>query len=146
MKINEKGEVVLSSNEWKVGNFVIKNEENHIKIVTANAPAKLPLWSIRFRKDMTISSYIILCAEHLSDEKFATRLHNWLAVIFNATCIIPDLEEVFLEEIIAASDKALEKNKHLYMPDVSDEENNEILDELKANIELSEEIDNLGTL
>lgn len=147
MKINDKGEVVLSKNEWRIGNFVIKDEENHVKIVTANAPAKLPLWSIRYRKDAAISAFILLCAEHLHNKNYADRLHNWLSVMYNATSIIPDIEENLLVEINTACDKCFAKTKHFYgVQDLTDEEDAKILAEEREKVELKEDIENIGTV
>lgn len=147
MKINKNGEVILSANEWKVGNFIIKNEENHIKITTANAPTNLPLWGIRYRKDMVISSFILLCVEHLSNKGYSNRLHNWLSVMYNATSVVPDLEEKFLYDVMDASDKAFEKMKHLYNPtSITDEEDAKILEEEREKAEIAEDVDNIGTI
>lgn len=147
MKIKANGEILLSKNEWKCGNFIIKNEENHIKIVTANAPAKLPLWTIRYRKDNSIAAFILLCAEHLSNKSYSDRLHNWLAVIYNATCIIPDVEEQFLIDVNNASDKAFEKCKYFYglTTNLSDEEDAKVLQEEREKYELTEDVKDIGT-
>lgn len=147
MKINKEGQIILSANEWKVGNFIIKNEEHHIKITTANAPVNLPLWSIRYRKDMVISSFILLCVEHLSNKNYSDRLHNWLSVIYNATSVVPDPKENFLIDVMNASDKAFEAMKHLYGPDkVSDEEDAKILEEEKEKAQIKDDIRDIGNI
>lgn len=140
MKINEKGEVKLSKAEYKVGNFIIKDEENHFKVFTANAPIKLPMWSIRYRKDMAISRFIQYCIQNRNDENYIKHLHNWLAVIYNVTAIVPENE--FLVDVNTAATKSFNNNPALYgisSEQLSDEDDKAILDEEREKLQLMSE-------
>lgn len=147
MKINKEGEIKLSKGEYKVGNFIFKDEENHFKIFTANAPIRLPMWSIRYRKDMAIARFIQYCIENLNNENYVKHLHNWLAVMYNVTAIVP--EGVFLTETNEAAIKSLKNNPALYgiSPEqLSDDEDNYILKEEREKVELMDKIDADGEL
>nr|DAN57915.1 MAG TPA: hypothetical protein [Caudoviricetes sp.] len=140
MKINKEGEIKLSKGEYKVGNFIIKDEENHFKIFTANAPIRLPVWSIRYRKDMAIARFIQYCIENLNNENYVKHLHNWLAVMYNVTAIVP--EGVFLTEANEAAIKSLKNNPTLYGingKQLSNEEDNTVLEEEKEKSVIMDE-------
>ncbi len=142
MKINKKGEIKLSKNEHKVVNFIIKEEDTFFKIFTANAPADMPMWSIRFRKDMFVARFIRQCLDNYNDENYIRILHNWLAVIYNATCVVPEYE--FLKEINDSATKSVRSHPALYglRPEqLSNEEDNDILEEEKEKVELIDKID-----
>lgn len=141
MKINKDGEIKLSKGEHKVGNFIIKDEENHFKVFTANAPIRLPMWSIRYRKDMVVARFIQTCLDN-NDEDYIRLLHNWLVVIYNTTGIVPEYE--YLKEVNDAAEKSLHNHPELYgirSEQLSEEENNAIIEYEKEKTEF---ISNVG--
>lgn len=136
MKINADNTLKLARNERRVGNFVIKDEENHIKVMDIGS-----LFTHRVSKGTPIGTYLKLAYDDLSKGGKGIGLGNWIAVIFSAFSTVPDLE--FLTSLYDASKACIERHPEVYgypkeVP--TDEEDARALEEVKGMTEFEEKV------
>lgn len=136
MKINADNTLKLARNERRVGNFVIKDEENHIKVMDIGS-----LFTHRVSKGTPIGTYLKLAYDDLAKGGKGIGLGNWIAVIFSAFSTVPDLE--FLTNIYDASKACIERHPEVYgypKERVSDEEDARIIEEERELKEFEEKV------
>lgn len=139
MKImNDK--IKLGAGEKRIGNFVVKDETTHMKVMDINQ-----VFTHRADKRTPVGLFLSQCYETLgTDESTGKGLGNWLAVIFTAFSVVPDVE--FLEETMKASEACMKRHPEAYgLPkqDISDEEDAEVIKEEREMAEFEEEVKNL---
>lgn len=137
MKI-KNGKIKLEPGEKRIGNFVIKDEKEHMKLFDINQ-----VFTHRARKDVPIGMFLEDAYKTLDDEKVKNGLGNWIAVIFTAFSVVPDMK--FLEEVYAASEACMKRQPEAYgmTPDGTDAENDEAAKEVKEMMEFEQEVKNL---
>ena len=136
MKINADNTLKLARNERRVGNFVIKDEENHIKVMDIGS-----LFTHRVSKGTPIGQFLKLAYDDLSKGGKGIGLGNWIAVIFLAFSTVPDLE--FLTSITDASKACIERHPGVYgypKERPSDEEDARIIEEERELKEFEEKV------
>lgn len=140
MKVNADNTLKLAKNERRIGNFVIKNEENHVKVMDINS-----IFTHRAAKTTPIGQYLAICYEALvKGESDGLGLKNWMTVIFTAFSTIPDQE--FLEHVFEECRACMERHPEVYgvpKEPVSDEEDQRIIEDEKGLKEFEEEVRNL---
>lgn len=132
MKVGKDGKLKLSKNERQVGSFIFKTEAEHIKITDINGAMSFRISSKAFQSGRLL--------ELMLQEKEQTFLHNYAAMVWNFSGVIPD--EVYMLDVNAACVNCVNRHKEFYgiKEDISVEEDNAIVDEQRAFVE---EVDNL---
>lgn len=137
MKIRRDNTIKLDANEKRVGNFVVRLEKEHVKVSDINN-----VFSHRANVTTPVGQFIAGCYAALeTDESTGKGLANWLAVIFTAFSVVPDIQ--FLEEVMKASTDCMERHPEAYgLPkqDVSDEKDAEIIQEERELTEFEDEV------
>lgn len=121
MKSTKDG-IKLAKNEYRVGNFVYKNEENHIKIFDINTAL-----THRVAKALNIGRMLEIA---LKDKK-EQWLHNYASMVWLFSNIVTD--EQFFLDIDKACVGCVNRHKEFYgiKEDITPKEDNEILQESK---------------
>ncbi len=127
MKINKKGEIKLAKNEIKIGEFIVSKETNHYKISTTSGN-----WTIRFAK--TTINYNLIDAA--IKEKQYNVLKNWIVVLYDVANVVPD--DNFLSTIHTAAEECYARRPDLYVPQLSEQKDKEIIEEMKKEREILE--------
>lgn len=91
----------------RVGNFIISEEETHIKIQDIQG-----VFSHRVSKIVPIGMFLKQSLDKLSDEKVAAGLHAYITVLWNVSCCIPDND--YLVTINEAAKTCLERHPEAY--------------------------------
>ena len=127
------GKLKLSKDERQVGNYVVKNEEHHFKICDINSNM-----THRVSKLMNIGQYL----EEAWKRKEDVFLENYCCLVWVFSSIVADPQ--FFLDIDKACRDCINRHKDLYgiKEDISDEEDNEILEESRG---VYEDIEKLKT-
>lgn len=137
MKVLKDNKLKLDKNERRVGNFIVRNDETHMKVTDINQ-----VFSHRADKRTPVGMFIEECYLALTkDESTGKGLANWLAVIFTAFSVIPDVD--FLNQVMEASTKCMERHPEAYgLPDqnITDEEDAKIIQEERELAEFEEQV------
>lgn len=139
MKIkNDK--LKLDPGERRLGNFIIKDEPHHVKVMDINQ-----IFTHRADKRTPVGLFLSSCYEAMtSDESTGKGLQNWMAVMFTAFSVVPDIE--FLETVMKASTDCMERHPEAYGEsklDGTDEEHDAAAQEVKEMMQFEEEVKNL---
>ena len=138
MKV-KNGKIKLEPGEKRIGNFVIKDEKEHMKLFDINQ-----VFTHRARKDVPVGMFLEDAYKTLDDEKVKNGIGNWIAVIFTAFSVVPDMK--FLEEVYAASEACMKRQPEAYgLPkqDISDEEDAKVIEEERELSDFEKEVKNL---
>ena len=140
MRILKDNKLRLDKNERRIGNFVIRDEDHHVKVMDINQ-----VFTHRADKRTPVGLFLKGCFDALdSDESTGRGLGNWLAVIFTAFSVVPDVQ--WLDEVMNASEACMRRHPEAYgLPDqdVSDERDAEIIQEERELSQFEEEVRNL---
>lgn len=140
MRILKDNKLRLDKNERRIGNFVIRNEENHVKVMDINQ-----VFTHRADKRVPVGMFLAQCYEALEkDESTGRGLGNWLAVIFTAFSVVPDVQ--WLEEVMKASTDCMTRHPEAYGAtpgEGSDAENEQAAQEVREMTEFEDEIKNV---
>lgn len=103
-----QGKIKLDKGEKRVGNFVIKNEDAHIKIQDINA-----LFSHRVSKGIAAGQFLMMLYEKFEgDDAIRSTLANYVAFIWSISCCIPDAD--FLKDAYEITKACMERHPELY--------------------------------
>lgn len=137
MRILKDNKIRLDKNERRIGNFIVRNEEHHVKVMDIGQ-----IFTHRADKRTPAGQFLAQCYDSLAaDESTGRGLGNWLAVIFTAFSVVPDVQ--WLEEVTTASEACMKRHPEAYgMPadPGTDDENAEAEAELKEVMEFEEGI------
>ena len=132
MRILKDNKIRLEKNERRVGNFVLKEEAEHMKICDIGG-----LFTHRAYKATPVGMFLKQSFDKLgSDEPTGRGLKNWIAVIFTVFATIPDMD--FLNETYAAADACMHRHPEAYGAPISagtEEENAEVEQEMREMME-----------
>jgi hypothetical protein len=131
MKTTKDGKLKLSKDERQIGNFVWKNEENHIKICDINSQM-----THRVAKHLNIGRMLEIALKEKRDQYLA----NYAAMTWLFSNIVTD--EQFFLDIDKACVDCVNRHKEFYgiKEDITKENDDEILQEAKETIEAIEEL------
>lgn len=121
MKATKDG-IKLAKNEYRVGNFVYKNEESHIKIFDINTAL-----THRVAKALNIGRMLEIALK----DKQEQWLHNYASMVWLFSNIVTD--EQFFLDIDKACVDCVNRHKEFYgiKENITPKEDNEILQESK---------------
>lgn len=135
MKVNKNGKIKLEKGEVRIGNFFVRDEgENeHIRLTDLNS-----CFTIRVEKKMPLGIWLdnILGMGDAGHESIKT----YIAVMWSLLSVAPDQE--FVTDVLAVSDRALRRHPEWYgyIPDDSDEANEEAANEVREIKEFEKEL------
>ncbi len=131
MKVGKDGKLKLSKDERQIGNFIYKDEAEHIKISDINS-----MITHRVSKHLNIGRMLEMAFKERKD----TYLGNYAAMLWNFSNIVTD--EQFFMDIDRVCVGCVNRHKEFYgiKEDITAEADKEILDE---SIEVYNAIENL---
>ena len=131
MRVGQDGKLKLSKDERQVGNFVWKNEAEHIKITDINSNL-----SHRVSKHLNIGRMLEMALK----EKHDNYLGNYAAMVWLFSNIVTD--EQFFLDIDKACVDCVNRHKEFYgiKEDITPEQDKEILEEARETYEAIEEL------
>ena len=131
MKVENNGKLRLHRGERRIGNFVFKNESEHIKITDINSNL-----SHRISKTLNVGRMLEIAFK----ERHEQYLGNYAAMVWLFSNIVTD-EQFFLDIDKACMD-CVGRHKEFYgiKEDITPAEDDEILEEAKAVYEAVEEL------
>lgn len=135
MKVRN-GKLRLDPNEKRVGNFVLRDEAAHVKVMDINQ-----VFTHRASKRTPVGLFLKDAFDALDDGQTHDGISKWLAVIFTVFSTIPDVE--FLSDVFDASRACMERHPEAYGMPVeagTDEENAEAEAEMKEMAEFEEDL------
>ena len=120
MKVGKDGKLKLTKDEKQFGNFIIKNEAEHVKITDINGNL-----SHRVSKQLNIGQMLSIALK----DKQTTWLENYSSLVWFFSNIVTD-EQFFLDINKACEDCAM-RHPELYgmKKDIASEEDREIVEE-----------------
>ena len=139
MKVTKDNRLKLDSNERRIGNFVIRDEESHMKVMDINQ-----IFTHRASKRTPVGAFLKGSYDALAkDEITGIGLKNWLSAIFTVFSVVPDKE--FLENVVEQSKACMLRHPDAYglTPDGTDAEHDEAAKEVKEMVEFEEEVKNI---
>ena len=131
MKTTKDGKLKLSKDERQFGNFIIKNEAEYVKITDINGNM-----SHRLSKNLNMGQMLAIAIK----DKQTAWLENYSALVWLFSNIVTD--EQFFLDINKACEDCVNRHPDLYgiKPDVTAEEDAEMLKETKETQEFIEEL------
>jgi hypothetical protein len=131
MKVGKDGNLKLSKDERRYGNFIYKNEEEYIKICDINSQV-----THRVAKHLNIGRMLEMALKERQD----TFLSNYAAMVWLFSNIVTD--EQFFLDIDKACVDCVNRHKEFYgiEENISREKDKEILDESNAVHDAIEEL------
>jgi hypothetical protein len=131
MKVGKDGKLKLTKDERQIGNFVWKNEAEHIKICDINSQM-----THRVAKHLNIGRMLEMALKEKKDQYLA----NYAAMTWLFSNIVTD-EQFFLDVDKACVD-CVNRHKEFYgiTEDITPERDKEILQEAKETYEAIEEL------
>ena len=132
MKVGKDGKLKLSKDERQIGNFIYKKEAEHIKITDINGGV-----THRISRKMLMSGRLL---DIQMSEKENTFLHNYAAMVYNFSGVLPD--EEFMVAVNNACIACINRHKEFYgiKEDLLSEEDERILQEAKETYDAVEEL------
>jgi hypothetical protein len=137
MKVGKDGKLKLSKDERQIGNFIFKNEAEHVKISDINSQM-----THRISKSLNIGKMI----EMGLNDKQDVWLSNYAALTWLYSNIITD--EQFFLDIDKACSECINRHKDFYgiKEDISEDADMEILSEVQGMTIAEEKFKNLEEL
>ena len=131
MKVGKDGKLKLSKDERQIGNFIYKNEGEHIKICDINSQM-----THRVAKHLNIGRMLEMALKEKKDQYLA----NYAAMTWLYSNIVTD--EQFFLDIDKACVDCVNRHKEFYgiKEDITPEQDKEILEESKEVYEAIEEM------
>ena len=131
MKVGKDGKLKLSKDEKQFGNFIIKNEAEHVKITDINGNM-----SHRLSKHLNMGQMLAIAIK----DKQTTWIENYSALVWFFSNIVTD--EQFFLDINKACEDCVMRHPEIYgiKETLSEDEDKAILDEVKGTEEAIEEL------
>lgn len=136
----KNGKVKLDPNEKRVGNFVIKDESEHVKVMDIGG-----VFTHRASKRTPVGLFIKGAFDDLSDRQTHEGLAHWFAVLFTLFSVVPDPE--FLTAAFEAARSCIERHPEAYGEVASpgdDAENARVEEEMREVMQFEQEVGGLA--
>lgn len=134
MKYGKDGELILTKNDYRVGNFVYSNYSDHVAFSDINRTVQTKV------SKRTLVGRML---EEAIKSKNGNFLHNYAGVLYYLNGIAPDRQ--FIEEAFKAAESCLKRHPDLYgmKDDITDKEDAEVIQEEKDLREFEDDVRNL---
>lgn len=131
MRATKDGKLKLAKNERQIGNFVIKNEEEYMKICDINSQ-----FTHRVSKEVHVGRML----ETAWKERSNDYLHTYASIVYLFSNVITD--EQFFLDINKVCIDCINRHKDFYgiEEDITAEKDKEILEEAREVYEAVEEL------
>ncbi len=136
MKVTRKGTVKLEKGEVRIGNFFVKDEDNHIKLQDLNG-----VFSHRVHKNMAIGIWLSnMLQGGQKDPACLNSIKTYIGAMWSMFSVVPDNE--FITGGIALANDCMKRHPDWYgvKLDATPEEDAEALEEVKELTELEEDL------
>lgn len=136
MKVSKTGKLRLDANERRIGNFVLRKDEEYMKVCDIG---RIFIYSVR--RDVPAGMFLAQCYDDFKDEETTKGIGNYIAVLWSLFATVPDVQ--FLEEVYGSCVSCMERHSDCYgVPpaQVSDEADAEALQAVREMTELEEEV------
>lgn len=139
MKINKKGEIKLDKCETRVGNYVVREEKNYIKVSDINDMVSWRYHNVFIGKGLFLKEMMNRLREGAENAEDAIK--NIIFVDHYALTAVLDAESLL--EVTEVITKGIKKHPEIYGldPNASDEKNEEDLNSVKDLNAFQEEIE-----
>ena len=108
MKVTRKGTVKLEKGEVRIGNFFVKDEDNHIKLQDLNG-----VFSHRVHKNMAIGIWLSnMLQGGQKDPAYLDSIKTYIGAMWSMFSVVPD-NEFITDGIALANDLRFEEAEHL---------------------------------
>lgn len=132
---SKNGKVKMERGEVRVGNFFIKEEAEHFKMQDISS-----MFTLRVKKQTFPGAWIANMLNR--GEGGRESLHVYVATLLAVLSPAPD--DVYVAALAEASNDCLRRHRELYgMKDVSDEEQEKVLEEEQEKAEFIEQVKQL---
>lgn len=133
MKTKDGKIVKLDANECRAGNFIYRDEENHVKVMDINSQM-----THRIGKHLNIGRLLEMAMKEKNDDF----LKGYAALLWQVSNIVPDMD--FFKDIDSACVSCVNRHKDFYgiKEDITKEEDDKILDDVKVTEEAAENLKN----
>ena len=137
MKVTKKGIVKLDRNEVRVGNFFVKREDDHMKIVDLNE-----VFSFRANRRMAIGIWLenTWVRAMRGDEVGINTLKTYIATMWSVFSVAPD--DDYIQDALTMAQDALGRHPEWYgiKADATDEEHEQAASDVKGMKEFEQAI------
>lgn len=125
MKITKEGKPKLEKNDFRIGNFVLSIEQQHIKVQDLNK-----CFTLRIRKSMPVGRWLDNFVK--MGDSGRDSIKTYIAVIWSALSVAPDNE--YMQDIIKAAQGGLSRHPDWYgvKENKTNEDGQEVPDEGKS--------------
>lgn len=140
MKI-KNGKAKLEAGEIRIGNYFIKEEKEHMKVMDLNS-----IFSFRINKNIPVGIFLSQAVEEIrkGDESHKKGIANWVAVLWTTMATVPDLE--FLEAVYLCAEDCMKRHPEAYGMkggEATEEEQTKAEEEYKEMMDFEEELKKL---
>lgn len=133
----KNGKPKLDPGEKRIGNFIVKDEDGHIKLSDIGG-----LFTHRMSKATPIGAFLKGAWDEMSaDEQTKKGIGNWIAVIFTVFATVPDVD--FMTEVYESAERCMQRHPEAYGMSAgpgAEEENAQVEREMKELMEFEESI------
>ena len=100
----------MEAGEIRIGNYFIKEEKEHMKVMDLNS-----IFSFRINKNIPVGIFLSQAVEEIrkGDESHKKGIANWVAVLWTTMATVPDLE--FLEAVYLCAEDCMKRHPEAYI-------------------------------
>ena len=138
MRVTRKARVKIERNEIRLGNFFLKDENDHYRLQDINTVFSHRIWK-RIPAGLWIYNML-----HLPDRQGYKSLQTYIAAMWSLFSVVPD--DQFMQDVLRIAKEALERHPDWYgvKKDATEEDDEKAVEEVKAVKEMEEAIRNIG--
>ena len=135
MKILKSGKIKLEEGDYRISNFVISDESEHVKVQDISRTVVF-----RISKSIAQGQLLSMLLEDARKGGSTKGLESYIAVMYSALVCVPDA--TFLNEVLKSVRQCLDRNKAVYSvkDDISKEDDDIILEEEKERLRAEDEV------
>ena len=137
MKVSKKGRLKIERRDYRQGNFVFTKEESHIKVQDINSTV-----SFRINTNVVAGRMLGIMIDNAKDgdKNSSQYLENYVVMMYNLLCSVHDVE--LMQAVMDATIACINRHKEVYgiKEDISKEEDDGILEDVKGVAEAEEEL------
>ena len=137
MRVTRKARLKLERGEIRLGNFFLKDENDHYRLQDINT-----VFSHRIWKHIPAGMWIYNML-HLPDRQGHKSLQTYIAAMWSLFSVVPDDE--FMADVIRIAKEALERHPDWYgvKKDATAEDDAKAVEEMKVMAEVEEAVKNI---
>lgn len=141
MKVSKTGKLRLDANERRIGNFVLRKDEEYMKVCDIG---RIFIYSVR--RDVPAGMFLAQCYDDFKDEETTKGIGNYIAVLWTFFSAVPDAQ--FLQDSYDAAYGCIKRHPEAYgfqAGEVTDDADAEALQAVREMTEFEEEVRKVNT-